>query len=226
MPTLSLKWLKVKKSHFNTRKYNLKGKSGAMREENKKKLIVAITGASGAIYGIRLLEVLKQLNIESHLIISKAAHLTIAQETNYSLEQVKNLANYSYNIWEIGARISSGSFLVNGMLIAPCSMKTLGVIAAGIEDNLISRAAGVVLKERRKLVLMVRESPLHTGHLENMLKISNYGGIIAPPVPSFYNLPKNLDDIINHSISRVLDLFDVHSGLVDRWGGVFRKVEG
>ena len=186
---------------------------------NKKKLLVAISGASGAIYGIRLLEILQQQNIESHLIISKAAHITIIQETNYSLEQVKNIANYYYPISDIGARIASGSFKTSGMIIAPCSMQTLASIACAIEDNLICRAAGVILKERRKLVLMIRETPFHTGHIENMLKISNYGGIIAPPMPAFYNLPKNLDDIINHSISRILDLFDIDTNLIKRWDG-------
>lgn len=195
-----------------------------MPKTNKKRLIVAITGASGAIYGIRLLEFLKQLNIESHLIISQAAHLTIPHETTYSVAQVENMADYNYNILEIGAKISSGSFLISGMLIAPCSMKTLATIAASMEDNLISRAAGVILKERRKLVLMVRETPFHSGHLENMLKISNYGGIIAPPVPSFYNGPKNLDDIINHSVARALDLFDIHPQIVKRWDGMDTQV--
>lgn len=195
-----------------------------MPKTNKKRLIVAITGASGAIYGIRLLEFLKQLNIESHLIISQAAHLTIPHETTYSVAQVENMADYNYNILEIGAKISSGSFLISGMLIAPCSMKTLATIAASMEDNLISRAAGVILKERRKLVLMVRETPFHSGHLENMLKISNYGGIIAPPIPSFYNGPKNLDDIINHSVARALDLFDIHPQIVKRWDGMDAQV--
>lgn len=191
-----------------------------MYENNKKRLIVAITGASGAIYGIRCLQILKQQDIESHLIISKAAHLTILHETNYSIEQVKSLANYYYNLSEIGARISSGSFITSGMIIAPCSMRTLGTIANSIEDNLISRAAGVCLKERRKLILVVRESPLHTGHLENMLRISQFGGIIAPPVPAFYNLPQTIDDIINHSISRALSIFDIDSGLIKSWDGI------
>jgi 4-hydroxy-3-polyprenylbenzoate decarboxylase len=186
---------------------------------DKKRLIIAISGASGAIYGIRLLEILQQLNIESHVIISQSAHLTILHETDYTIEQVQKMASYVYDISDVGAKISSGSFSTSGMIIAPCSMKTLAAIAASLEDNLISRAAGVILKERRKLILMVRESPLHTGHLENMLKVSNYGGIIAPPVPSFYSLPKSLDDIINHSVSRALDLVGIDSGLVKRWDG-------
>lgn len=186
----------------------------------KRKLLIAISGASGAIYGIRLLEVLRQQNIESHLIISKAAYLTVQHETNYSLEQVKNMADYYYNISDISARVSSGSFNNLGMIIAPCSMRTLAAIAVSMEDNLISRSASVTLKERRKLVLMIRETPLHTGHIENMLKISNYGGIIAPPVPAFYDIPKSIDDIINHSISRILDIFGIDTGLIKRWDGM------
>lgn len=194
-----------------------------MHFESKKKIIIAISGASGAIYGIRVLEALKQLKVESHLVISKAAHLTISHETSYSIEHVRNLSDYNYNILDIGARISSGSFLVSGMIIAPCSMSTLASIATGIEDNLMTRAAGVVLKERKKLALMARESPLHSGHLENMLKVSNYGGIIVPPVPSFYHLPQTLDDIINHSVCRILDLFDLPVVLVKRWDGLPAK---
>ncbi len=191
-----------------------------MDENHKKRLIVAITGASGSIYGIRLLEILRQQKVESHLVISNAAYLTISHETGYSQDQVKNLADYYYNISDVGARISSGSFRTNGMIIAPCSMGTLSTVANSIEDNLISRAAGVCLKERRKLVLMVRETPLHTGHVENMLKVSQLGGIIAPPVPAFYNLPQTIDDIVNHSVSRVLSVFDIDSGLVKSWDGM------
>ncbi|WP_342268398.1 UbiX family flavin prenyltransferase [Candidatus Tisiphia endosymbiont of Empis tessellata] len=195
-----------------------------MTSDNKKKLLVAISGASGAIYGIRLLEILRQINIESHLIISKSAHLTILHETNYSIEQVKDIADYCYNLSDIGARVSCGAFRTFGMLIAPCSMRTLASIAGSIENNLISRAAGVTLKERRKLVLMIRETPLHLGHLENMLKVTNYGGIIAPPVPAFYSLPKTLDDMINYSISRVLDIFDINTDLIKRWDGMPTKI--
>lgn len=191
-----------------------------MTGDNKKKLLVAISGASGAIYGIRLLEVLRQLSIESHLIISKSAHLTILHETDYSIQQVQELADYCYNLSDIGCRIACGSLRTFGMIIAPCSMRTLASVAGSIENNLISRAAGVILKEQRKLVLMIRETPLHRGHLENMLKVTSYGGIIAPPVPAFYNLPKSLDEIINHSISRVLDIFDIDTGLIKRWDGL------
>ncbi len=187
---------------------------------SKKKIIVAISGASGAIYGIRLLEVLKELAIETHLIISPAATITIAQETDYSLESIKAMATYHYSHSDIAARISSGSCNVHGMIIAPCSMKTMASIAVGMEDKLISRAASVMLKERRKLVLMVRETPLHSGHLENMLKLSNYGAIIAPVVPAFYNKPKTLDDIVNHSVARALNLFDIETNLIKPWDGL------
>ena len=183
-----------------------------------KKIIIGISGASGAIYGIRLLEVLKEQNIETHLIISEGAALTIKLETKYPIDEVKLLANYYYDDKDLGATISSGSFKTLGMIIAPCSMKTLASIAHSMEDNLISRAAGVVLKDRRKLILMTRETPLHIGHLENMLKVASYGGIIAPPVPAFYNNPVSIDDIVNHSITRVLDFFDIETNLIKRWG--------
>ncbi|AFB26435.1 MULTISPECIES: UbiX family flavin prenyltransferase [spotted fever group] len=181
------------------------------------KIVIAISGASGTIYGIRLLEVLKQQNIETHLVISEGAALTIKLETKYSIDKVKLLANYYYDDKDLGATISSGSFKTSGMIIAPCSMKTLASIAHSMEDNLISRAAGVVLKDRRKLILMTRETPLHIGHLENMLKVASYGGIISPPVPAFYNNPVNIDDIVNHSITRVLDFFDIETNLIKRW---------
>lgn len=184
----------------------------------EKKIVIAISGASGAIYGIRLLEVLKEQNIETHLVISDGAALTIKLETKYSIDEVKFLANYYYDDEDLGSTISSGSFKTSGMIIAPCSMKTLASIAHSMEDSLISRAAGVVLKDRRKLILMTRETPLHIGHLENMLKVANYGGIIAPPVPAFYNNPKAIDDIVNHSITRVLDFFDIETNLIKRWG--------
>ncbi|MCZ6909324.1 MAG: UbiX family flavin prenyltransferase [Rickettsia endosymbiont of Ixodes persulcatus] len=186
----------------------------------EKKIIIAMSGASGAIYGIRLLEILKQQNIETHLVISEGAALTIKAETTYSIEAIKNLANYYYDDKDLGATISSGSFKTSGMIIAPCSMKTLASIAHSMEDTLISRAAGVVLKDRRKLILMTRETPLHIGHLENMLKVASYGGIIAPPVPAFYNNPASIDDIVNHSVTRVLDFFDIETNLIKRWGGV------
>jgi len=184
------------------------------------RFIVAITGASGAIYGIRLLQILKDLNIETHLIISKAANITICAETKFAIDNVKQLANYNYTPNDVAAKIASGSFKVKGMIIAPCSMKTLASIASGFEIDLISRAASVVIKEQKKLVLMVRETPLSAIHLENMLKLARIGVAICPPVPAYYNHPKTLEDIINHSVSRVLDLFNIETNLIERWQGV------
>lgn len=185
-----------------------------------KKIIIAITGASGAIYGIRLLEILKEYDVETHLIISKSANLSIATETSFSINEIKNLANYVYNPSDIGAKISSGSFKIMGMIIAPCSMKTLSAIASGFENDLTIRAAGVILKEQKKLVLMTRETPFSPIHLENMLKLSRIGVAICPPVPAFYNKPASLDDVINHSVTRVLDLFDIETNLIKRWEGI------
>lgn len=195
------------------------------------KLIIAITGASGAIYGIRILELLKQAktimpDIETHLVMSQSALITIKAETDYKPSDLKNLADHYYNSADISAKISSGSFRVDGMIIAPCSMKTLSAIACGYEENLIIRAASVMIKERKKLTLMTREVPLSSIHLENMLKLSKVGVNISPPVPAFYNHPKNLDDIVNHSIVRVLDLHDINlnaihkDGLIQRWQGL------
>jgi 4-hydroxy-3-polyprenylbenzoate decarboxylase len=184
------------------------------------KIIIAITGASGAVYGIKLLKILKELNVETHLIISKAAHLTITTETNFSVNDVKNMADNVYNPTDIGAKISSGSFKVNGMIIAPCSMKTLSSIASGFENDLISRAASVIIKEQKKLALMVRETPLSAIALENMLKLARIGVAISPPVPAFYNNPETIDDIVNHSVARILDLFDIDTNLTKRWQGI------
>ncbi len=191
-----------------------------MKSKTNKKIIVGISGASGAIYGIRLLQILRELEIESHLIISKAASLTINTETDYSIQDVKDLAAHVHSPSDIGACISSGSFKMDGMIIAPCSMKTLAGIANGYEDNLMIRAASVIMKEQKKLALMIRETPLHAIHLENMLKLSRAGVIISPPVPAFYNKPKTIDQIVDHSVSRVLDLFDVDTSLIKRWGGL------
>lgn len=188
-----------------------------------KKIIVAITGASGAIYGIRLLAILRECNIETHLIISKSANLTIATETSFSIGDIKKLANYAYHPSDIGAKISSGSFKVNGMIIAPCSMKTLSAIASGMENDLITRSAAVIIKEQKKLALMVRETPLSAIHLENMLKLARIGVAICPPVPAFYNNPATLEDIINHSLARILDLFNIETNLVKRWQGFHHK---
>lgn len=187
---------------------------------SEKNIIIAITGASGAIYGIRLLGVLKDLGVKTHLIISKSAHLTIDAETDFSVKDIKALAEYFYNPAEIGACIASGSYRVDGMIIAPCSAKTLSAIACGYEENLIVRAAGVMMKEQKKLALMLRETPLHAIHLENMLKLSRAGVAICPPVPAFYNKPQTIDDIVIHSITRVLDLFDIDTKAIKRWEGL------
>lgn len=181
------------------------------------RLIVGISGASGVIYGVRLLEILKELNIESHLIMTKAAEMTLAYETPLKSANVKKNASIAYNVADIGAACASGSFLTSGMIVAPCSMRSLAEIANGVTTNLLTRAADVVLKERRPLVLMVRETPLHHGHLSNMLKLTEMGGIIAPPVPAFYAKPQNLTEMIDFSLARVLDLFGIHLENIPRW---------
>lgn len=185
---------------------------------NNPRLIIGISGSSGIIYGIRFLQVLKNLAIETHLVVSKAAQLTRAYETDLSLAELKTLADVYHSNQDISASIASGSYKTMGMIIAPCSMKTLGEVAHGITGTLLTRAADVVLKERRRLVLMPRETPLHLGHLQNMVQITQMGGIICPPVPAFYNQPQTIDDLVNDNVGRVLDLFDIDSGLVKRWG--------
>lgn len=184
-----------------------------------KRLIVGISGASGVIYGIRLLESLKNSEIETHLVVTRAAEMTIAYETPYTAKDVKALADTVYPLEDVGAAIASGSFQTLGMVVAPCSMKTLAEIATGVTGNLLTRAADVVLKERRRLVLVPRETPLHLGHLRNMVSVTEIGAIVAPPMPAFYAEPKTLDDLIDHSVGRVLDLFGIESGLVRRWQG-------
>ena len=187
---------------------------------NKKGLIVGISGASGAIYGIRLLEILKALHIDSYLIVSRAAEKTIRLETSYSLEQVKQLATNCYDPEDIAAPVSSGSFnKTMGMIILPCSIKTLSALANSFNVNILIRAADVTLKERRKLVVALRETPLHYGHLELMLRLTRMGAIVFPPVPAFYHQPKTLEDIIDHSIGKILDLFDIESPSFKRWSG-------
>lgn len=185
-----------------------------------KKIVVGISGASGAIYGVRVLEALKKLNIETHAIISASAEKTILYETDYNLPEVRSLCTHIYDTSDIGASISSGSFQVDGMVIAPCSIKTLSSIANSYNDNLITRAADVQLKERRKLVVMIRETPLHLGHLRLMETITEMGGVILPPVPSFYHKPKSIDDIVNQSVGKALDQFGIEGGLFDRWKGL------
>jgi flavin prenyltransferase len=181
------------------------------------RLIIGISGSSGIIYGIRLLEVLKNLPIETHLVVTKAGQLTRAYETKVSLTELKALADVYHPCTDFTASIASGSFKTMGMIIAPCSMNTLGEIANGISTNLLSRAADVVLKERRRLVLIPRETPLHLGHLNNMVSITQMGGLICPPVPAFYNHPQSIEDIIDDTVGRVLDLFDLDVGIVKRW---------
>lgn len=176
-----------------------------------KRIIVGISGASGIQYGIKLLEILKILPIESHLIVSKAAHQVRAAESNLSAKDITSLADAVYSYDDLACSVSSGSFLTLGMIVAPCSMKTLAEIATGLTSNALSRAADVVLKERRRLVLMARETPLTAQHIKNMLSVTEMGGIIAPPVPAFYNNPESLDDIVHHSVARVLDLFGFSS---------------
>ena len=191
-----------------------------MNETKPTKLIVAITGATGTIFGVRLLQMLHGSGVETHLIMSKWGARTLIHETDYTVEQVERMATLNYPLGDQGAAISSGSFTTLGMVIAPCSMRTLAAIANGLGDNLIHRAADVILKERRRLVLVVRESPFNDIHLENMLKLSRMGVVILPPVPAFYNHPQNLDDMINHVAMRTLDQFDIHLDVMNRWDGV------
>lgn len=183
-----------------------------------KRLVVGITGATGAVYGIRLLEFLSKSDVETHLVISRSAEKTIRMETTWTVEQVKALAAVTYNMEDVGADISSGSFHTEGMAVIPCSIKSLSAIANSYNENLLIRAADVTLKERRKLVLVVRETPLHRGHLSLMLNVADAGGVILPPIPAFYFLPKTMDDLINHTVGRVLDVFGVDHSLFNRWG--------
>lgn len=183
-------------------------------------LIIGITGATGTIYGIRLLEVLSKKNIETHLIISKAGEENIKYETGWKLEDVKALASFSYDINDIGARLASGSFKRDGMIVAPCTVKTMSALANSYTENLLIRAGDVTLKERQKLVLLVRETPLHLGHLRNMERLTEMGAIIMPPVPAFYHKPKTIKDIIDHTVGKVLDILGVEHDLFQRWAGL------
>jgi 4-hydroxy-3-polyprenylbenzoate decarboxylase len=184
----------------------------------KNRLVVGISGASGAIYGVRLLELLQALPVETHLVISRAAEMTLAYELDLKPAAVRALADASYQIGDVGAAIASGSFQTMGMVVAPCSIHSMAEIATGVTSTLLTRAADVTLKERRRLVLMLRETPLHSGHLRNMLALSEMGAIVAPPVPAFYTRPKSVADIVDHSLGRVLDLFGLDTGRVHRWG--------
>lgn len=186
-----------------------------------KRLIVGISGATGVIFGIRMVEILsKDPEVEVHLVVSEAGAQTIEEETEWSLEEVARLSDYSYEIGDIGASISSGSFHHDGMVIAPCSIKTMSMISNSINSNLLVRAADVTLKEKRKLVLLVREAPFHLGHLRLMANLAEIGAIIHPPLPAFYCKPKSVDDIVNHTAGRVLDHFGINHALFERWKGL------
>ncbi len=184
----------------------------------KPRIIVGISGATGVIYGIRLLEILRELRVETHLVISRPGVITIAEETDFTLREVLARADRHYRIGDIAAPIASGSYRTLGMIVAPCSVRTMAEIATGVTSNLLTRAADVVLKERRKLVLMVRETPLHAGHLRSLTRLAEMGAIIAPPMPAFYTRPATLADMVEHNLGRVLDLFDLELPALKRWG--------
>ena len=189
-----------------------------------KRLVVGMSGATGAIYGVRLLEVLSQdSEVETHLVMSEAAALTVQEETDWSLKDVTGLADHAHDMGDIGAPISSGSFQCEGMVIAPCAIKSMSMISNSINANLLIRAADVTLKEKRKLVLLVRETPLHLGHLRLMANLAEIGAVIHPPMPAFYHRPKTLDDVINHTVGRVLDQFGIEHRLSKRWAGTSRS---
>ncbi len=191
---------------------------------NVVKLIIGITGASGVIYGIRLLELLsKNEAIETHLIISEAGEMNIGYETDWKIEDVKAMASFCYRINDISARIASGSFKTEGMIIAPCTVKTMSALANSYADNLLTRAGDVTLKERRKLVLLVRETPLHLGHIRSMEKLAEMGAIIMPPVPAFYHRPRTIQDIIDHTIGKILDILGIEHNLFERWSGLLSE---
>ena len=192
-----------------------------MADQKPRRFVVAITGATGAVYGVRLLEHLRATpGVETHLVISDAATLTLHQETGLQRRDVEALAHVVHKNRDIGASIASGSFATDGMVIAPCSMKTLAAVAHGLSDNLVARAADVVLKERRRLILMVRETPFNLAHLRNMTAVTEMGGIVFPPLPSFYNRPATIEQMVDHSIARVLDLLGVENSLAPRWAGM------
>ena len=191
-----------------------------MTDHTPRRLIVAITGATGTIFGVRLLQILQDTDIETHLVMSKWATRTLVEETPYTIEDVQQLATRVYPFADQGAAISSGSFITTGVVVVPCSMRTLAAIAHGLGDNLIHRAADVILKERRRLVLAIRETPLNDIHIENMLKLSRMGVVIAPPMPSFYSRPETLDDVVNYTVARLLDQFDIHLDVGNRWAGM------
>jgi 4-hydroxy-3-polyprenylbenzoate decarboxylase len=198
--------------------------------DSPRRLVIAITGATGAVYGVRLLQAFRDLPsgsssqggrpVETHLIVSDAAVLTLHQETGLQRREVEALANVVHKVRDIGASVASGSFQSDGMIIAPCSMKTLASVAHGLSDNLIARAADVVLKERRRLVLMVRETPFNLAHLRNMTAVTEMGGIVFPPLPSFYHQPQSIAEMVDHTVGRVIDLFGIEHALAPRWAGM------
>ena len=199
----------------------------AKGESRKKRLIVGITGATGSIYGLRILEALRAAGgWESHLIVSEAGMLNAWQEYKLQRKDIQKLADVVHNVRDIGATVASGSFITEGMVVAPCSMKTLSGVAHAFSDNLITRAADVVLKERRRLVLVTREAPLNLAHLRNMVAVTEMGGVIFPPVPAFYSGAQTIDDLVNHSVGRVLDLFGVEHESIRRWQGIGNEVPG
>jgi 4-hydroxy-3-polyprenylbenzoate decarboxylase len=192
-----------------------------MADPRPRRIVVAITGATGAVYGVRLLERLRAIpGVETHLVISDAATLTLHQEVGLQRRDVEALAHVVHKNREIGASIASGSFQTDGMVIAPCSMKTLAAVALGLSDNLIARAADVILKERRRLVLMVRETPFNLAHLRNMTAVTEMGGIVFPPLPGFYNKPATIDEMVDHTVARVVDLLGIENDLAPRWAGM------
>ena len=188
--------------------------------DKTRRLIIGISGASGVIYGIRALQLLRDTDVETHLVMSKSAEMTMGYEVKIKPSAVRELADVAHAIGDVGASISSGSFNTLGMLVLPCSIRTMSEISSGVTSSLLSRAADVVLKERRRLVLGVRETPLHTGHLRTLVRLSEIGAVVSPIVPAFYAQPTSVDDIINHTVGRLLDLFDLNVGVVGRWKDV------
>ncbi|NYE62659.1 4-hydroxy-3-polyprenylbenzoate decarboxylase [Duganella sp. 1224] len=195
--------------------------------DRPRRIVIAITGATGAVYGVRLLQHLQPIaGIETHVVVSESAVLTLHQETGLQRREVESLAHVVHKVRDVGAAIASGSFQTDGMVIAPCSMKTLASVAHGLSDNLIARAADVVLKERRRLVLMVRETPFNLAHLRNMTAVTEMGGIIFPPLPSFYHNPQSIADMVDHTVARVIDLLGIENALAPRWAGLKGQAAG
>jgi flavin prenyltransferase len=194
-----------------------------LNKATPKRLVIGMTGATGAIYGVRLLEVLQDSDVETHLVVSKWAQQTVEHETGHKIDYLRSLADATYSSGDMGAAVSSGSFHTDGMVVVPCSMRTVASIATGVGDHLVHRAADVILKERRKLVLVARETPLSDIHLENLLKLSRMGSVILPPMTAYYNHPKSLMDGVDHIVMRILDQFDISTDLVERWTGEMKN---